>query len=73
MRFDPPPGCTALEGVGGEGDSGGPAIVRTTHALTIAGISSWQDHSGTLGSYGCVEHYARVSQQIAWIRAVTGC
>jgi hypothetical protein len=72
MRFDAPPDCTALEGVGGEGDSGGPAIVRTSHALTIAGISSWQDHSGRLGAYGCVEHYARVSPQIAWIRAVTG-
>jgi hypothetical protein len=25
FRFDPPPGGTALEGVAGEGDSGGPA------------------------------------------------
>jgi hypothetical protein len=73
MRFDAPPDCTALEGVGGEGDSGGPAIVRTAHALAIAGVSSWQDHAGPLGAYGCVEHYARVSPQVAWIRAVTGC
>jgi Trypsin len=73
MRFDAPPDCTALEGVGGEGDSGGPAIVRTARALTIAGISSWQEHPGPLGAYGCVECYARVSPQVPWMRAVIGC
>jgi hypothetical protein len=72
MRFDAPPGCTALEGVCGEGDSGGPALVRAGGGLAIAGVSSWQDHDGPLGTYGCVEHYARVSSQIGWIRAVCG-
>jgi hypothetical protein len=27
---------------------------------------------GPLGAYGCVEHYARVSTQLRWIRAVCG-
>jgi hypothetical protein len=70
LRFDPPPSCTELEGVGGEGDSGGPALLRGGDELTVAGVSSWQDHDGPLGTYGCVEHYARVCTQVEWIRAV---
>jgi hypothetical protein len=70
LRFDPPPDGTALEGVGGEGDSGGPALLRAGGRLTIAGVSSWQAHDGPLGTYGCVEHYARVSTQAAWITSV---
>jgi hypothetical protein len=57
LRFDPPSDCTALEGVGGEGDSGGPALLRDGDRLTVAGVSSWQDHDGPLGTYGCAEHY----------------
>jgi hypothetical protein len=69
LRFDPPPDCTALEGVGGEGDSGGPALLRDGDRLTVAGVSSWQDHDGPLGTYGCAEHYVRVSTHVGWIRA----
>ena len=72
LRFDAPPAGTALEGVGGEGDSGGPALIRDGGRLLVAGVSSWQDHEGPLGTYGCVEHYARVSTQRQWIRAVCG-
>jgi hypothetical protein len=72
MHFDRPPDCTALEGVCGEGDSGGPALVRADGGYALAGVSSWQDHDGPLGTYGCVEHYARVSSQVGWIRAVCG-
>jgi hypothetical protein len=70
MRFDRPPGCTPLEGVCGESDSGGPALVESDGALAIAGVSSWQDHDGPLGTYGCIEHYARVSSRVGWIRAI---
>jgi Trypsin len=69
LRFDRPPDCTDMEGVGGEGDSGGPAIARVSGGLRLVGVSSWQDHEGPLGTYGCVEHYARVSPHVAWIRA----
>jgi Trypsin len=72
MRFDEPPQCTALEGVCGEGDSGGPALIHLGGAYAVAGVSSWQDHDGPLGTYGCVEHYARVSSQVGWIRALCG-
>lgn len=70
LRFDPPPGGTAMEGVGGEGDSGGPALIRAGDRLEVAGVSSWQDHTGQLGAYGCVEHYARVDNRAGWIRVV---
>jgi hypothetical protein len=68
MHFDAPPAGTHLEGVGGEGDSGGPALIVTNDAPRIAGVSSWQDHDGPLSTYGCVEYYARVSTQAEWIR-----
>jgi Trypsin len=72
LRFDAPPAGSALEGVGGEGDSGGPALIRAGTELRVAGVSSWQDHDGPLGTYGCVEYYARVSPHVAWIRSVCG-
>jgi hypothetical protein len=72
MRFDAPPEGTALEGVGGEGDSGGPALLRTDEGLVVVGVSSWQDHDGPLGTYGAVEHYARVAPHLDWLRAVSG-
>jgi hypothetical protein len=72
LRFDAPPDGTALEGVGGEGDSGGPALLRVGAELRVAGVSSRQDHDGPLGTYGCIEHYARVSPHVTWIRSVVG-
>jgi Trypsin len=68
--FEAPPAGTALEGVGGEGDSGGPALIRGGAGLRVAGVSSWQDHDGPLGTYGCMEHYTRLSPHVTWIRDV---
>jgi hypothetical protein len=51
-----------------DADSGGPALIAAYGVLRIAGVSSWQDHDGPLSTYGCVEYYARVSTQVAWIR-----
>ena len=71
FRFDAPPEGTFLEGVCGRGDSGGPAFIQRQQRFLLAGVSSWQ-HTGDspLGSYGCVEHYTRVSCFIEWIRSV---
>lgn len=67
--FDEPPAGTALEGVCGGGDSGGPAFLREDARLLLAGISSWQQQGEKpLGVYGCIEHYARVSRFVDWIR-----
>lgn len=73
MRFDAPPDGTALEGVCGRGDSGGPAFIRKGNRFLLAGISSWQHTgNGPLGLYGCVEHYTRVSRFVEWIRVTCG-
>ena len=50
--------------------AGGQALIATPAGLRIAGVSSWQDHDGPLATYGCVEHYARVSTHAAWIRDI---
>jgi secreted trypsin-like serine protease len=69
LGFDAPPGGTLLEGVCGHGDSGGPALIQRDSALLLAGVSSWQHQGGRpLGVYGCIEHYARVSRYVDWIR-----
>lgn len=72
FRFDAPPGGTWLEGVSGIGDSGGPALIRGDGgALSVAGVSSWQEHGdGPYGRYGAVEHYVRVSHYLSWIGLV---
>ncbi|GCE07426.1 trypsin-like serine protease [Dictyobacter aurantiacus] len=68
MGFEAPPLGTELEGVCGRGDSGGPAFIRRDSRLYLAGVSSWQRLDGRpLGTYSCVEHFARVSRYINWI------
>ena len=74
FRFDEPPDGTYLEGVCGRGDSGYPAFIQQDGQLLLAGISSWQDSGDRpLGTYNCLEHYARVSNHLDWIRAIIGC
>ena len=73
FRFDAPPETTALEGISGPGDRGGPALLPVAeHQWAIAGISAGQN-SGQPGEgyYGVVEYYTRVSQYIDWIDAIT--
>jgi hypothetical protein len=73
MRFDVPPAGTKLEGVCGRGDSGGPAFIEHAHRFLLAGVSSWQQLGDRpLGTYGCIEHYTRVSCFIDWIRTTCG-
>jgi hypothetical protein len=68
VRFDEPPNGTPLEGVGGPGDSGGPALIVKGTAVLLAGVSSGS--MGPPGKYGLVDVYTRVSAQAAWIDAV---
>jgi secreted trypsin-like serine protease len=71
---------TALEGISGPGDSGGPALIDIGGGYCVAGVSSFQrnvrnpDDPTTAalpeeGHYGVVEVYARVSHYLPWIRA----
>jgi hypothetical protein len=72
MRFDAPPNGSALEGVGGPGDSGGPAFIEQDGRLYLAGVSS-ASMDGKPGTYGVVDVYTRVSSHRAWIeRAMKG-
>lgn len=75
FRFDAPsdPGVTAIEGISGDGDSGGPAFIDTPEGLALAGLSAYQDASGSnLGKYGVTEVYTRVSRYRDFVDEVTG-
>lgn len=61
---------TAMEGVSGPGDSGGPAFVEIDNVTYLAGVSSHQRGDGKPGRYGAVEYYTRVSQYRDWIKGV---
>jgi hypothetical protein len=66
------PEVTALEGISGDGDSGGPALLETTAGLRVVGLSSFQDEgSHTLGTYGVEEFYTRVSSYADWLETRT--
>ena len=65
FEMNEPSSALDLEGVGGPGDSGGPAYIVTDEGTFIAGVSSY-------GSwlYGDVDHYVRVSQYLEWIESL---
>lgn len=74
FRFDKPgePAVTPLEGICGDGDSGGPAYVEVDGVLHVIGVGSAQDARPVdkkLGHYGVLEIYPRVSAFEDWIRA----
>lgn len=66
VRFDAPPAGTAVEGVGGPGDSGCPALIDASGVWQVAGISS-ASMDGRPGQYGVTDVYTRVSSYLAWI------
>jgi secreted trypsin-like serine protease len=60
-----------LEGVSGNGDSGGPAFIKTADGYSLLGISSRADSwFKELGEYGVKEVYSRVSFHAPWIDSV---
>jgi hypothetical protein len=68
FTFDTPPAGSALEGISGDGDSGGPAFINKDDQLRLAGVGSF--NSTEHGGYGSVEGYARVSSHVEWLRSV---
>ena len=60
---------TALEGVSGPGDSGGPALFSVSGVDTIAGISAFGAEIGDQlpGTYGTLDFYTRVSIYADWV------
>lgn len=69
FTFDPPKSknATALEGISGPGDSGGPAFVDVDGVRYIIGVSSHQMNNGKEGVYGVTEYYTRISVYKKWI------
>ena len=60
-----------LEGVSGNGDSGGPAFIRGTDGFYLLGVSSRVDSwFKDVGEYGVRELYTRVSSHVDWIDQV---
>ena len=66
LRFDAPPRGTDLEGIGGPGDSGGPALLEENGRAYLAGVSS-ASAEGKPGHYGVTDIYTRVSSYADWI------
>jgi hypothetical protein len=65
LRFDTGEAATEFEGIGGPGDSGGPAVIERDGKHFVAGISSGS--MGKPGQYGATDVYTRVSSYIEWV------
>jgi len=66
-------GITELEGIGGPGDSGSPALVRDADGFAVLGVSSL-NHQGEADGpsrYHSAEVYASVPASLTWIDEVT--
>lgn len=75
-RFDPPGAALPLEGGSGNGDSGGPVMIRTGSVWRLAGLTSWVVPVGTargpLGQYGQISCNVRLGHYAEWIAGVIG-
>lgn len=73
LTFDPPEKGLELEGISGQGDSGGPALIEDGGRWYVAGISAVQTFSKPglyEGKYGVTDYYLRVSSFVSWIDQV---
>jgi hypothetical protein len=71
--FDKPPAGLELEGISGDGDSGGPVLIKVEGKWQLAGLASWKkhEHDNALvldpGLYGQKNYNVRVSHYTKWI------
>lgn len=73
--FDARSGALPLEGTLGNGDSGGPLLLKAHGRLELAGLSSWKFVQGDVakfqpGHYGQRSYQVRISHYLPWIRGV---
>lgn len=71
--FDAGDNAHPLEGMSGNGDSGGPVLIEHHGQWQVAGLTSWTYASGPVsawkpGKYGVLSHPLRVSRYLPWIR-----
>ena len=75
--FDAPPAALPLEGVGSNGDSGGPLLIESHGQWQLAGLSSWKEADGDPatyrpGIYGQTCVSVRLSHYLEWIERKIG-
>lgn len=73
--FHKPPSALPLEGISGDGDSGGPVLIHVKGQWEVAGLASWKrgkDNAILLhpGFYGQTNYNVRVSHYAPWIDSV---
>lgn len=73
--FDEPPAALPLEGVLGNGDSGGPVLIQNEGQRALAGLASWKFVHGHVmtarpGRYGQISCNVRLSHYREWIEGV---
>jgi hypothetical protein len=59
-----------LEGIGGGGDSGGPAFIKDGSDYIVLGVSSRGEIGSTIGKYDNLEYYSRLSFFTDWMNDV---
>jgi len=74
-RFDAPPNAEPLEGMLGDGDSGGPVLMEENGVWKLVGLADWKFWQGELskfrpGIYGEISYHVRVSYYREWIDGV---
>lgn len=74
-QFHKPPSALPLEGISGDGDSGGPVLIQVKGQWEVAGLVSWKrgkDNAILLhpGFYGQTNYNVRVSHYAPWIDSV---
>lgn len=72
--FNKPPTALPLEGVAGNGDSGGPVLVAVGDEWRVAGLTSWKRVDGNPaifrpGKYGQISYSIRLGHYLKWIEA----
>jgi hypothetical protein len=73
--FDEPPAALPLEGMSGNGDSGGPALIQVEGQWLLAGLASWKVVQGDAaafrpGLYGQIACNVRLGHYLEWIESV---
>jgi len=69
FTFNKPPAGDTLEGIGDEGDEGGPAARYHGDSLMVLGVYS-HSKEATNGRYGTQAYYTRISDEVEWLRSV---
>ena len=74
-RFDEGDAAVALEGMLGNGDSGGPLLIEARGTWLLAGLASWKYWEGSMedfraGNYGQVSYHVRLAHYASWMEEI---